>query len=420
MKNSQRFLLMTDFLTGRKKILFFSIVLTTVSFLLFDLVITLMAEQSYEYRSYEEMYTDPDTVYRVDFTYMDEENDMLCGGASFLELKNELGNLDGVSAAGGYLYGKMRFDELFTDESYSDLMGECRVSDFDLPIMEGESRVLMLDEESLSYLKLAVGEETLKQFLQPDGDFWPVLAGSAFRGLLSEGQELTYGEQKLRVIGFLDENATWPVVGGSGIFFYQLQKLDYQFVIRLYDIREKGTYATLNSLYLAAEPGTDSIALSEQVKAIGEKYDLLLSASRVSDILDSASAEQSAAEGMYRKLLWFMFLLCILTAVSSAVISVMVELRKIGIWYANGVLPSDVRWMIRMEQFVKIVLSAALAYGFGSWYANQSTEVYRLLHSGYTLRRSLLAAGVIYVLSAGVPCIYISRLHIVKLLQTKE
>lgn len=421
MKNRQRILMMTDLLMGRKKILFLSMLMILSAFLLFDMVSSLMAELTYEYDEYIKLYQkDTEDVYKVQFQYMEEDNSILGGRETYLSFLEELKAIDGVEHAGGYTYNRFRFDELSISDEYIQIMGERKVAEYDLPIGAGDSQVLLMDSTCMDMLSLNLKQEVREEFLQTHEDYWPVLAGSAFEGILKEGDILHWGEQTCKVAGFLEEGARWPIVGGHGLYFYRTQKLDYQFVLKLEDIRNTQGCPTFNALYFTLENGADRIAVREKVQNLGNEYEAILSVSSVEEILSEAVSDQTIAENMYEKLLYFMLLLCILTATASSLISVMVQRRKIGIWYANGILPSDVQKMIVMEQFVKILISAVLAYGIGMWYANQSSEVYKMVHQTITLKKMGIVAVISYVITVLVPCIYISRQHIVKLLQIRD
>jgi len=423
MKNKERLLLMTDFMTGRVKLLILSVLLTVSTFLLLDMVLTLMNEESYEYNTYINGYKkDIDDVYKINFQYinMTSPPKLLYEPSTYLKLLEDIRSTEGVESVGGYDYRRERFEELSQSREYASIMSMRKVSELEMGISTKDSLVLVLDDECMNFLSLECKEEYLEDFFNASDEYWPVLAGNAFSGTLKVGDILHYGEKPCKIVGFLDKNASWPNNNGSGTYFYKKNKLNYQFVLRSSDIRTVREISVLNSLYMTIDKDADSIQVEQKISQIGNDYNVVLSAVNVRNILNDSASDQMAAEKMYRKLLIFMIALCILTSTASAVISLMIQRKKIGIWYANGILPSDVQIMIVMEQFLKILLSAGLAYGIGAWYAGESSEIYQMIHRTITLRWLLVVSVISYVVTVAVPCVYIGRQHIVDLLQVKD
>ncbi len=423
MKNRDRFLLMTDFMMGRIKLLVLSVLLTICTFLLFDMVLTLMKEQSFEYDTYIDGYKSGiDDVYKIDFQYMNMTSPprLLYEQTSYMDFLEDIRSIDGVKFVCGYDYSRVRFDELSRSEEYEYIMSTRRVDELELGIMSNDSLALIVDDDCMNYFMLKCSDDYLADFLSASDGYWPVLAGSSFSDILSIGDILHYGDKSCRIVGFLDPDATWPNNNGLGTYFYKTNSLNYQFVFRSSDMRSVRTTPPLNALYMKLDKSADSIQVERQVRNIGNDYNIILSMVSVDSILADSASDKMAAEKMYMKLLIFMFVLCILTSTASAVISLMVQRKKIGIWYASGILPFDVQAMIFAEQFIKIVLSAVLAYGIGIWYARECSVTYQLMHSTITLRWFLLLSLISYIVTVAVPCAYISRQHIIDLLQVKD
>ncbi len=416
-------MLMTDFLAGRIKLTILSLLLTLSAFLLYDLVTTLMNEQTYEYRRYVNMYkSELGDVYKIDFQYINvgQLPAALSDRSVYEDFLSDLGSIEGVDSVGGYFYNTFRLTELRGSEEYSRIMDARRVGETDLPIAEGDSMVLLLDDPCLNFLKLASDDSAYEDFRESNDEYWPVLVGNAFKGILKVGDVLHYWDQKCKVVGFLKEGAVWPNTNGLGMYFYKGQSLDHHFVFRASDVRSFQFTPMVNSLYLSVNSSADKMKIEQDIRSIGNTYGCLLSPIEVKRILDESSADQRKAEKMYGKLLIMMIGICILTTGAASVISVMVQRRKIGIWYANGILPSDIRIMIIMEQLIKLMIPASLAYSIGAWYAGRSSDVYRMVHRTTTFRELLVLLGVTFIVSVAVPLIVIGRQQITDLLKVKE
>ena len=76
--------------------------------------------------------------------------------------------------------------------------------------------------------------------------------------------------------------------------------------------------------------------------------------------------------------------------------------------------------MIISEQFVKIIMSALIAYSIGMWYANTCSDTYKLVHRTYTMGIMAEVCVAAYAVAVAVPCIYISSRRTVKLLQARD
>lgn len=421
MKFGQRLLMMTDLLVGRKKNLILSMCMIVCSFLLLDYVFTYLLEQYSAIRSYEKLYDVPlENIFqiRIDEMLFDDQKEGLTDRAGFQRFFEQLKQIDGIQCAGGYAFLNLPFDELCNDQAFIDIMGSRQLSEYDSNGRRGYSDILLVDEDYLEVIGLDTDASVTEEFKKDDGQ-GSVIAGSAFSDILHVGDTLTCMGKTYTVIGFLEKGARWPrnnVIGMS----YLTRDMDYSFVINLWQNMPEYGASIINSMYYVLDSEADRLAVGEQAAQLCMQYNAQASMMAVEEELRDQDTALNRIVALYGKLLLFMIVLCLLTATSSSMISIMTQRRKIGIWYANGISEWDVCTFIFAEQFIRIIMSILAAGILGIVLSWNMDAAYKNIHQHITWAAVLGTGLVVFLVSVAVPCMYLHRQNVVGLLRARD
>ena len=420
MKFRHRLLLITDLMIGRKKTFFLTIIMIILSFFLFDMIYTLFVKQTYDIDKFYGLFLkEPENVYRVEFQFTNEE-DLFDKTENMLSFYEKLENVTGVNSVSGFSFFNLYFDEFQNNDEYFSLMEKREVVEDESVVDLSRTVVLAVEPPFLNIMDLEGKDASIQKFIDYNGEYIPVLAGIEFSEVVDIGNILTSGEHKYEVVGFLEEDSLWPIHGVSQIAYDELRNLDYCLVLDMSYFADEWMLSTINSKFFVIEDEENRIEIINSAQSLARELELDVSLISVKQSMEDIENDESVALKMYMKLLIFMIFICIITAMASSLISILTQKRKLGIWLANGVLPKDIYSFIFIEQFIRVILSAGIAYSLGMWYGLSFNNIYQEVHSSKTLGAIVLLAFVTYVFTTSMPCLYLRKQKPVELMHTRS
>ena len=286
------------------------------------------------------------------------------------DAKREISQLTGVNTIGAFTIRRNYLTELKTNEQYIQLM-EAYDRETEAVDFTDAARIIYADESMLSIVRNHIQDECLSEWNNLAIN--PILVGEAFRDIIRPGDTLHYGDQEFVVTGYLRRGDKWmsdgPIVGK----YTMLNSMEYMFLTPLRCIGQEGLQA-VNSIYLVlGADGTGTVR--KQCAQICKRYGIDATVVSVRDSLSTVYQENAQSEKIFRTLLIFMGCISIFACTSATTIAYLLRERKLGVWYAFGMLPSDLAFIIILEQLIKVVVSACLSYSVVSAFAD--SEVLR-------------------------------------------
>lgn len=415
MKKKYRLKYMIGFLMEKKRNLLFSLFMMTVSFVLFLLVLMWLFTGEHDIKRYQNCFLNGTLdTYRIQINDMKESLD---DSDNFLEVINQIEKIDGVLELGFFSKIQLRFLELKSKPEYAHRMQK-HYSEEKKEFVDGTvADVLFIDNSIVSIIRNTIPENTILCGKENGNDV-PILVGAAFRDIISIGEHFLYGEWKFTVVGYTTPGELWPEDGLVTGTYDQVQNMDYLFVIPIECGREIfGQFIGVNSIFLLIDKKSVQRVQSECIKLL-LKAGITAGVSSVEEYMEPIFSARKLTLHKFRILLVFMIGITVFTVTCTSLIALMIRSRKIGIWYACGVLPSDLSDIIFMEQFVKVLISTLFAYRLGLWAADSDMFLYYYKTEGAIWLGVL--AGSIFLISSIIPCIYMRHKQPMELLRSKE
>lgn len=411
MKLRHRFLFMSDLISDFKKNYFLSTLMIVIAFMIFDIIVTLFVKQAGELNDFYNVFIkDLGDIYRIQYEFSDEEEvfEKQENIAGFL---NEIKQSSSVESLSMFTFSKIYFDQFSDSDEYAEIMEKRTVSEYEGTVDSSSSKILYINEDISKIMRLENASGIA--LYEYKGDNIPILAGKSFSSILKIGDLLTSGSYTFEVVGFMEEGSSWIKHGVIEISYDELQSLDYCFVMDIGLISDTLSLDTMNSTFITFR---DKKVINE-IEDIASKNGLSITMVTLKQEISNVETDRDDALEIYRRILIFMILLCVLTASAASMISILLQKKKIGIWYANGILPQDVYGFIGLMQFMRLAISTIMAYSAGIAYASLYDEAYKNVHTGQTSIYMLVLAIVTWIITTIVPCAYIRSKKVVDLIR---
>lgn len=428
MKWSSRFLFMSDFLMERKVNLILSIILLTVSFYLFDTTSTLRYSLNSEMREYEKLYSESiRDVYVLSLAV--PESGVYFPDQDMALIDNRLNHLDEIRAYGTYSFHSIPVcDEWVEKDAFYDLMNKRDLSALDeLYLYDPRYLPVLCLQGSIDNIMSIRGVD--RERLRSSSGNSPIAAyaGSAYKNIASEGDILHFGDLEVEIVGFLDPGtkyASSPDFIGFGATYYTPRLLDYHLVFDMDALQHRSQFFALSGSMLRFVVFDQP---EKQVEILQDLQNRLSSGpatvvmETIESYLSESRKENQYEDEIYQRLFIFMFVLCLLTALSVTIISIMTQKRKIGIWMANGFLQKDLEWMIVISGFIRMAIPFIIALSIRMWKFTSGTitDSYRNVHRSIVIPQMLSVMVLSYLLAIVVPIIYLRRQSIMDLLKER-
>lgn len=417
MKLRHRMLLAIDILLGKKRNLAMTIFMLFCTFLLFLLVVTLLAEQEYDIKKYQKCFRyGTNQTFHVQINSIPNEEINNPETEILRSLYTEGKSIDEVTNFGMYTIVTLRFAELFRDSEYISVMRERPRERAEANIQDGASKVLFADCAMFEIMRTSM-DGKLPSGWDEESNEVPLIAGCALQGIVKIGDVLHLNGAECRIVGFTEEGDLWPADGFVAGKYNQVNELSYSFVAPMwFAVKSFSGLTGINSIYYTTKSGEKSAA-RHKLRDVTDSNGIQAEFTTVDEQMKIVYEDRQEAVKTYRKLLIFMILLSLLTAVSSSVIACMMRSREIGIWYANGVLPQDVVCILFIEQVIKIVVSAVFAYFVGRM--GEMSSVYRQIYLSESFAWLVILATIMLIVATLGPVLYIINKKPMQLLSSK-
>jgi hypothetical protein len=306
-----------------------------IAFMIFDIIVTLFVKQAGELNDFYNVFIkDLGDIYRIQYEFSDEEEvfEKQENIAGFL---NEIKQSSSVESLSMFTFSKIYFDQFSDSDEYAEIMEKRTVSEYEGTVDSSSSKILYINEDISKIMRLENASGIA--LYEYKGDNIPILAGKSFSSILKIGDLLTSGSYTFEVVGFMEEGSSWIKHGVIEISYDELQSLDYCFVIDIGLISDTLSLDTMNSTFITFR---DKKVINE-IEDIASKNGLSITMVTLKQEISNVENDRDDALEIYRRILIFMILLCVLTASAASMISILLQKKKIGIWYANGISHSN-------------------------------------------------------------------------------
>ena len=270
-----------------------------------------------------------------------------------------LKEIKGVEYAGAYVTTMGFFSELMMNSEYKALNSEC-LDELTLLNYPQASMMLYTDYELFNIYDIDY-DEVKYQTAKEDG-YIPLVVGNAYEGMISEGDVFNYKEESYKVIKVIEESNQRWISQTLGIVLSSTNtiNLDYYFIIP----REYCTLPAdyMHSIYFGVEKQASVTAVSGLVKAKAAELGIHASTKTVAESI----SEIEESEGKEAKYTTYMYLamigVCIVSASTVNIVSLLFRKREIGIFIANGVSIREVFGMTFLENVIKVFVTCATVF----------------------------------------------------------
>ncbi len=410
-----RFVFAIQIMLERKRNFIISVGMLVCTLSLFMNICTDYYEQRYDWDSYSSCFSgDLDTIWRLNITDISEKAMVEGVAQKIIQAMQD----EGITV-GRYENQQARIPELYRNEDFREINRIRPMTELEAMIYgndEGCAGILYTDEVVLKMITNRLPDD-VKSLWTGEADPVPILVGCGYRDVIQIGDVLTIGQVPRKVIGYLPEGDIWPADSNPRFSYNQLIQLDYILMTPICETQPGAGTIGLNSIYFYVERGREA-EVSSKIQRIARDLQITVNTESISDSMQQIYETETEVSESNLKLILFMAFICLVTTVSMTVINCMMRSRQIGIWYASGVLPSDVIWMIFIEQFLKIGFSAMIAYFVGMW--GYYSSIYMMYYKSVSLKWLCLLGVGIWLISSLVPVVYVIRKQPVQLLETKE
>jgi len=428
MKWSSRILFMSEFLMGRKVNLILSIVLLTISFYLFDTTSTLRYSLNSEMREYEKLYSEPlKDVYVLSLS--GPESDLYYPDRDMAVIDDSLKHLEQIRAYGAYSFQSLPVcDEWAKSDGFHDLMNKRELSVLDELYLYNPLYLPALCLQGTIDNIMAIPGVDRERLRNNSVDSpLPAYAGNAFKNLVTEGDILHFGDMEVEIVGFLEKGTKYaasPSAIGFGSAYYTPRLLDYHLVLDMDALQKRSlSYAMAGSMlrFVVFDQPDKQVEIKQDLQNKISEGPAMVVMKTIESYLSDSRKENRYEDEVYQRLFIFMFVLCLLTALSVMTISIVTQKRKIGIWMANGFLQKDLFWMVVISGFIRMAIPFIIALSIRMWSFTSGTitDSYREVHKTIVIPQMFLVMIISYVVAILVPILYLRRQSIMDLLKER-
>ena len=415
MRLRHRFLFSMDMLFEKTRNTLMVVILLTAALFATTLIAALMDKSGDELEEYKALYAgDLDCIYQVQINSAGS----VFGGDGLEEFINGLAETDGVSHFGYHMDCTYGIAEVTWNEQMAAIVKAHGVDSDRFDVDKQPCRIIFTNRDMAMMIAEVSGKHLLDALFE--GSPNKILVGEAFAGLFPIGSKMHFYDVELEVLGYIPVNTYWPADGYAGLVFANNVDLGYNLVISS-EVMEKmyGKSAFINSLFLEFADTTSFFDVNSRIHSLSEKIGGV-SLMSVGSMLSDAKTEYLRVKKMYSKLLAFMWFVTVLTAVMAAVISVMMQRRKIGIFLSQGILPEDIAGFIIAGQFIKCLFAAAMAYFLGRIFLNIAAQRYLASFETASIRYMIWLSVVCCMGMTIVPLIYLNNQKTVNLVKIRN
>lgn len=312
---------------------------------------------------------------------------------------------NGVEFAGASVTTTGFFNELSANSEYQAVNNGCK-DELVLLNYPQASMLMYADYELFNMYDIDYDEN--KYLTAKEEGYIPVVVGNAYGEMLQEGDVLTYREDSYKIIKVLDEsNQRW--IGQTlGIVVTPTNtiNLDYYFIIPRDECTLPADY--MHSIYFGVDKGTSVTAVSSIVEAKAAELGIRASTESVADSIREIE-ESEGKESRYTTYMYIsMILVCVISASTVNIVSLLFRKKEIGVYIANGVSVREVFSITVVETVIKVFIACMVVFVKGLINYKDYLET----ATGEILTSSLgiiwILGAVILVISNVVPVGYIA------------
>ncbi len=402
---------MTELLIERKRNAIISVIMITTTFLLFLVSMTMLSKSAYEIQRFEDCFMEgTDTTYRLQ---VDASEQLMTDTSGRVEqFVKAIRSAEGIQKIGCGFWGMLPGGTLKDNTKFVNAMNRRPMTEEMLSAIPGTVDFLYVSRSDCEIFR-NTGFEALFGYYEKM-DIIPVLAGSAFRSALPMGSQFTISSKVYEVVGFTNEGDGWPANGLVELTYSLFESLDYCFVALIPPEQEEMMMPT----YLLINP-VEEKKVREEFDMIGEEFNAGVTIRSVKESMQEVHGDELGKIRLMRKLIGFLTIMCVLTTSTAALFAFILRRRQVGIWYANGISPKEVVIMTIIEQAIKVIVAAAIAYVgirlLPGFYIYGTVE-----HARRALRLLPILAVSVWVVSSAIPAVYIARQSPIQLIRAKE
>lgn len=286
---------------------------------------------------------------------------------------NGIGEMEDVEFSGAYVTTMTFFDELSSDAEYKDINSACR-DELGLLNKNNASLLLYSDFELFEMYGITYDDKNYQSAVNEG--YIPVVAGGAYKGLLEEGDVLTAQklvregdeyksiELEYKVIDVIEQKGMRWISPTMGIVLSETNtiNLDYFFVVP----REYCPLPAdhLHSIYYGVNKNASVTAVNSMVRNLATEIGLHVSTKTVEDSIE----EIETALGDEAKYTTYMYIamvaVCIMSATTVNIVSLLFRKKEIGVYIANGVSIREIFGMTVLETFIKVLISCVSVFAY--------------------------------------------------------
>lgn len=365
---------------------------------------------------------------QIKFNYIEETDGFI---NSVNQLMQYIDKVDGIYAGGSYDESSEYFGELKNNPKYQNINRKAYANTFRMETL-GLSEVIYVNHgmEQLCKLKTIVGDTDFKKYKEEN--IRPVLVGYGLRDILKAGTIITSQSngQKYQVVGILEKDQKWfgdvDAVGTGVVSLnYKIIAARSQNEIDKSDNRVMSTLCTLSTSFLLLESNSETENIKNLIITKAKQLGLSVSIVPMEEVIKDY--EESYRENMNTAfLITFVFVLFSSIAISSsAVVSILMRKREIGILYANGCSRRDIAWKIILENAYIIFLSVGIAFSIRTYLILKDkfkafSGLIRQIHIQLTLPFMVLITLLIIIIASVPPVMIMSKMKPVELIGGNE
>lgn len=414
MKLRHRFLFATDLMFERKLHLVLVVIILACSFFMTTLTTALMNKSGEELRQYEQLYKG--SIDNVCQLQINTVGSMMMEESHIDDFFATLEDLPGVKTVGYFMDYDAGIVESKFNYEMADIVYKHQPNTFYDVLVRNNSKLVFSNKEMTDFI---LDDPLFEKVYDNSTNY--VLVGEAFKELFAIGDVLHFSDIELTVAGYIPLGTIWPAEGFSQAVYNQSLDLGYHFFTSQRILADfGGALPFVNAMYIILESPDVYDAVAQQIHDNAEKNDVGVSLIPIKQSLKNVYKEYYAVRNMYMKFLIFLWIISLMTAVMSALISVMLDRRKVGIWLSSGILLGDVFSFVVFEQLGMILLASALAFSAGMLFCQLFAKMYLdiFIQTSAVYMTSLALLSLL--LMSTVPILYLRRQKITELQNVKD
>ncbi len=276
-----------------------------------------------------------------------------------------------------------------------------------------QTRNLRVDEGVIYAREIELIEGDLKAFTKTADGVVPVLIGYDLKKDFKIGDVFTdeSNECTYKVVGIMGKGNLWFLPNGIVEGNPNAESLD-EVIVEINS--QKNGFVGWNSSFVGMSDKKNAVNTVNEAKIIMSKYGISVDIITADKAIDNLREESKEQLTLYMMMMILFLMITIIGISSTAAVTVIMKKQDYGIMQAIGIGSRDIVCMIYIENLIKVMVSAIIAYYYSSGKVKVISE-FTFDESLYLMYKNVyiwILLGIVLlisVISTIVPCILFKR-----------